>query len=431
MERFQVLDEHGDLVPSDQLPGRLALAGHKPEDRLMRYRVHSTGEERWSVVRARPLFDESARVRVVVNVFREVTEQEHALEALRRSEERFAFLASTTPGLLDAAVDYGRILERVADLIVPDLADWCSIRKLRADGTIHRVLSRHADPSKAELAARLSTYPDEPSPQIVEVARTGRADLTPNIPAAALESIAIDDEHLALLRSLGLRSEMVLALRARGRTLGVLTMASAESGRRYGESELELAQDLARRAAMAIDNARPYEEQRKAHAEAEAARSNLRLLLETSTLLAASLDCDQGLQRLARLAASALCELCLVDVAQPDRTIRRVAAVTADPSKQELADCWRPGTPRIPTGHTRQSGSRTGGSSSLRRCRRSSSGGPRAPDDVSAEDRIVEVLAASAGESADEIAWRIERAVAENRRHAPRDDAALLVLRIP
>lgn len=179
------------------------------------------------------------------------------LEEVRR---HLGFLADAS-AVLGSSLDYETTLTSVARLAVPELADWCVIDVLGADGSVRRVAAVCADPAKETLADELRhSYPARPDRDegTAKVLRTGRSELVTEVDDAWLDGIAPDDRQLEILAALDLRSNILVPLVARGRTLGVLTLATAESGRRYGEPELRLAEELAARAALAVDNARLY-----------------------------------------------------------------------------------------------------------------------------------------------------------------------------
>ena len=137
---------------------------------------------------------------------------------------------------------------------------WCE------DGAHQRLAVAHPEPEKVDLAWKVhERYPPDPDAPygVWRVLRSGRPELVPRITEAMLDEVDLDDEHREILRELDLKSSMIVPLVARGRTLGAITFVSAESGRRYGPDDLELAEELARRAAMAVDNARLYEEARR------------------------------------------------------------------------------------------------------------------------------------------------------------------------
>jgi serine phosphatase RsbU (regulator of sigma subunit) len=209
-------------------------------------------------------------------VLTEITERRHAeieraraleleREARAEAEEaaaRARFLAEASV-ILDESLDYEATLATVSRLAVPWLADWCAVDMREADGTLRRVTTAHADPEKVSLAheweERYPTDPDSPTgaPNVV---RTGTSEIYPHISDEMLVAAARDEEHLALVRSIGMRSAMVVPMVARGRTLGAISFIAAETGRGYGDADLLLAEELARRAATSIDNARLYSE---------------------------------------------------------------------------------------------------------------------------------------------------------------------------
>jgi two-component system, cell cycle sensor histidine kinase and response regulator CckA len=186
-----------------------------------------------------------------------MNERERIEAALQQGERRATFLAEASR-LLAHSLDYERTLRTVAQLAVPEVADWCAV-DLVEDGTIQRVAVAHSDPAKVELVRDLERrYPTDPEATVgvPQVVRTGRSELLVEIPDELLEQAARDGEHLRILRDLELRSYVVAPLKGRAQVLGAITFVHAESGRRYSEADLLLVEDLARRAATAIENAR-------------------------------------------------------------------------------------------------------------------------------------------------------------------------------
>jgi len=178
------------------------------------------------------------------------------------ARQRSAFLDEASR-VLASSLDYQTTLTNVAQLVVPQLADWCAIHVVEEDGTVRPLTTAHTDPAKVALARELETrYPYDPDAPygVSAVIRSRKSELTPEISDAMLAGASRDPEILAVLRGLGLRSSMLVPLVARDRVLGAITFVSAESGRRYGSADLALAEELARRAAMAVDNARLYQE---------------------------------------------------------------------------------------------------------------------------------------------------------------------------
>jgi PAS domain S-box-containing protein len=178
----------------------------------------------------------------------------------KRNEEGRAFLARASEELA-SSLDYQTTLASVARMVVPTLADWCTIDVLEDDKTIKRVAVAHVDPSKVEWARQLQQrYPENPDAPygVPHVLRTGEPELYPEIPDSLLVASARDAEHLQLMRDIGFTSAMVIPLVAHGRPLGAVSFIRTESARPYGPDDVALAENLAGRAALAIDNARLY-----------------------------------------------------------------------------------------------------------------------------------------------------------------------------
>jgi signal transduction histidine kinase len=177
-------------------------------------------------------------------------------------QRRAAFLAEVS-ALLAGSLDYEVTLARVARLAVPVLADWCAIDILDDDGEVRRLAVAHTDPARVEWAYELQRrYPFDPdSPRgVANVLRTGASELYPQIDDALLVASARSPDHLEALRQVGFSAAIVVPLAARGRVFGAVTLVMAESGRHYDAQDLRLAEDLAHRSALAIDNARLYSE---------------------------------------------------------------------------------------------------------------------------------------------------------------------------
>jgi PAS domain S-box-containing protein len=193
-------------------------------------------------------------------------------QAQRRLAEDQRFVAEASEALA-SSLEYERTLSNVASLAVPRFADWCAIDMLGRDGTLSRLAIAHVDPSKVQLANELADkYPPDPDAPygVPNVVRTRRPELFAEISDELLvEATAETPELLDLLRELGLRSSMCVPLVARDRVLGAITFIAAESGRRYDENDLVTAQDLARRAATAVDNALLFRETQAARREAQ------------------------------------------------------------------------------------------------------------------------------------------------------------------
>lgn len=194
-------------------------------------------------------------VRGIVENIRDVTERRQVEEGLRVLAEAGAALASS--------LDYQITLARVARVAVPALADWCSVDIAGEDGSIHRLAVAAADPAKEELVQELRRrYPftADWTRGVPRVIRSGEPELVSEVTDEQLAAGAIDGDHLRMLQALGMRSYLRVPLMARGRILGAISLVFAESGRRYRPADLPLAEALALRAALAVDNARLYQD---------------------------------------------------------------------------------------------------------------------------------------------------------------------------
>jgi PAS domain S-box-containing protein len=247
---YIVQDEQGEDLTMDSVPSVRLLSGERAEPLVMRTINRATGELRWQLLKAAPLHDADGQPVAAVTIIEDITRE-------RIAELRDRFLARATETLM-SSLDYEETLRNVAWLAVPEVADWCAVELVDERGSRQRVVVAHRDPAKLELAERLRAFePDELNPNrgVGRILRTGMSELYHDIPDEVLATAAVDDEHLTLLRSLGFRSVLLVPLSARGRTFGVMTLVTAESMRRFAEADREFAEQVAGRAAVAVDNA--------------------------------------------------------------------------------------------------------------------------------------------------------------------------------
>jgi signal transduction histidine kinase len=192
--------------------------------------------------------------------------------APRLEVEDLLFLHRATGELFAHPGDYGATLEALVRLAVPELADWCAVDLLCDDGTLARAALRHRDPGRAGAVDELRQLPPSVGPLDPErVAAIGDPDLVASV-AGSPELVAacqLPGRPAELLRRLGLESFVTVPLAARGRTLGALTLACADSGRRYDPARLAFAGELGSRCALALDNARLFRDGEEARRLAE------------------------------------------------------------------------------------------------------------------------------------------------------------------
>lgn len=211
-----------------------------------------------------------------------------------RALEETRFLSEAT-ALLAMSLDYEVTLQRLAMLSVPFLADWCAVDVLPAHGAFRRVATAHVDRDLLPLISEIQRkYPPDPNLPYgyPKVLRTGDSDFWPEITDAQLAAAAKDPAQLQMLRSLGFRSYMCVALQTRGQVLGAMTFVMSGE-RRFDRHDFEIAQDLARRAAQAIDNALLFR-------QVENARRAATILADVSRLLVSPQDVGAALEACAR-----------------------------------------------------------------------------------------------------------------------------------
>jgi PAS domain S-box-containing protein len=222
----------------------------------------------------------------------------------KRAEEAGHYLARASE-ILSGSLDYRQTLNDLAHLVVPELADWCAVEIAGENGTLEQVAVAHVDPEKVRWGRELSRrYPTPRDAAIgaYHVLRTGRPELHPEVTDDMLVASAIDDEHLRISRELGIRSVMLVPLSAHDRVLGVLTLITSESRRRYNDADLRLTLELAHRAGIAVENARLHEDTLRSEAEAkEANRAKTEFLATMSHELRTPLNAISGYTSLLQL----------------------------------------------------------------------------------------------------------------------------------
>jgi PAS domain S-box-containing protein len=321
LDRFELLDEHGAPFPPARLPGRLALTGVESEA-VICYRARGSGSRRWSIVRATPILDESGDVGFAVNAFQDIT-------ARKEAEERLRLLADTSSLL--GALDVEATLARIPELVVPRLADACSV--WYAEGAwLHRLASFTHDPAKQaaydELAARYSLE-DDADTLMVSLFLAGEPVLMPELTPDVRRSVARDERDLDAVDRIGTQSAIIHPLVARGRNFGLLSLISFEPGR-FDESDLAITRELADHVALALDRALLFR-------ESEEAQRDLTFLAESGELFASSLDRDETLRRISRVVVPRIADACNIFLAEGG-LLRRVAHAHVDPELERIMD---------------------------------------------------------------------------------------------
>lgn len=262
-------------------------------------------------------------------------QERRARDAAEAANERLAFLSETSRTLA-SSLDYGATLRAVARSVVPRLADWCAIDLITDEGTVERLAVEHVDQDKVRFAWDLSRrFPvdlnDPAAGGVAHVLRTNTPDLVEEIPREAIEAaVASKPDIRQAILALKLRSVMIVPLSVGGEALGAISFVMAESGRNYRQTDLGLAEEVARRAAIAIENARLYDRERHARQEAELATSRLRLLADFDEALLAALDLDDAAAVLVRFLAERIGDYAIAYLVGRDGLIGRMVAAHRD-----------------------------------------------------------------------------------------------------
>jgi PAS domain S-box-containing protein len=325
------------IAPKQGMPRTLLASGQAI--------VNAQGQKQGAVVVMHDITErkqaEAVRLRLAEEQAQLVREQTARLEA-EAGQRRAAFLVEVST-VLASSLDYEQTLQSVAQLAVPYFADWCSVDLLNDDGSINRVAVAHSEPEKVqfgwELAQRFPRHLDD-GYGISEVMKTGQSQIVIEITDDQLVAAVSNPDYLEILRSVGLKSCIIAPLQARGRVLGSISFVFAESDRHYSSTDLALAEDLARQAAIAIDNARLHHATQQAKQAAETAADRTARLQTVTAALSESLTPEQVAEVIVEQSMTALeATAALVVLVSKDRTeLEIVKSVGYQP---DLVAAWR------------------------------------------------------------------------------------------
>jgi PAS domain S-box-containing protein len=265
LARFELLDEHGSPFDPAQLPGQRVLRGEGPLSLILRVRERASGGEWWLSIRASAVLDSDGQPELAISVW-------HDVSAERREQRDQAYL-SEAAAALSSSLDHESMLGALANVLVPGLADLCSVHLLEG-GALRPVAISHVDPTKLPLVRRMQRdYPPDPgAPEGPwNVLHSGRSDLVMEVTDELLVKRAQDGAHLEMLRVIGPRSVLIVPIRSGETASGTLTMIRAESGSRYDHHDLPLLEEVGRRAGLAVEHARLYAASQEATKRAESA----------------------------------------------------------------------------------------------------------------------------------------------------------------
>lgn len=232
----------------------------------------ASGAFPWFLVRAVPIFSQNHEIVQWIGTSTPVDEQ-------KRARENFRFIAEAS-AILGSSLDFETTLRSVARLAVPQMADWCTVDMVNPNGKVDRLAVAHIDPAKVAWSYEIQEKypPNRDAPNgVPNVIRTGKSEFYPLITDEMIMSSDLEEEHKQMLQKLGFRSAIIVPVVARDFILGAISLASAESGKRFTEDDLALAEDLGRRAGTAIDNAWLYRKSQEEIAERTRIEGEVRL----------------------------------------------------------------------------------------------------------------------------------------------------------
>ena len=253
MDEYIVEDERGRPFKHDAIPSVRLLRGDRVSPQVLHWIRRDTGIEAWNLLKTTALRDDEGELLGAVTVIEDMT-------AVKLAEIHMRILAESGR-ILASSLDYDQTLRNVVEVAVPALADYCGVDLLDDWGRLTRVAAAHRDPARRELVERLGTIGSvalDPDHRAARVLATGTSELFREIDPDGLDAIARTEHHRELLAELGLRSVVIVALGVRGRAIGVMTLGTNLGGRALRPDDVEIAEQLGRRSAAAVENARLY-----------------------------------------------------------------------------------------------------------------------------------------------------------------------------
>jgi anti-anti-sigma factor len=327
------------LAPPDhagEMPAIMArLARGERVERYESVRIRKDGTRFDVSLAISPVRDGFGRVVAASTIARDITE--------RKRQERQQQMLIEAADIFGSSLSVENLLGALAGLLVPRLADWCAIDLVDEAGRPQSVTVKHRDPAKVALARRLQerTRSDERIQQSRRrIIESGRPELHAEIPDTLLAERVADPEVLEALRGLGLRSSVAVPLAVRDRVIGVLTLVTAESDRRYTQDDLIFAEQLGSRAALAVENARLYGAEAAARLRAEQTAGRIGRLQTFTAALSEAVTPEQvGEVTLAQLRDEMGAAAGIVCVAEADGG--RLAVIASFGCSRELTERWR------------------------------------------------------------------------------------------
>jgi signal transduction histidine kinase len=278
-----------------------------------------------------PLHDRNGAIDGIMISAADVTSHVASRRDFEQAQQRSRFLSDASAALSES-LDYARTLRRVAELAVPCFADWCTVSETDEKGGLRRLAVVHRDPARAPLVAEYERrFPptEHRAGEMANALGSSQAVLRARVTDAELVEAAQSPDHLRIMRGLGCASCIIAPMIARGATVGVVSFMRSGPDHSYTAGDVAVAEELAHRAALAIDNARLYRAARRRE-------ETMRFFAEASAVLSSSLDYEAAFDKVAQLVVPSFADWCAVSIKE-DGGIRPVAVAHVNPAKVELA----------------------------------------------------------------------------------------------
>jgi PAS domain S-box-containing protein len=329
------------IVPADRMDEVRMIADSlrrgQPVKQLETVRLQKQGTTVVTSLTGSPIYDDTGQVVSAAFIARDIS-------ARTRAEEAQRFLAEAG-ALLAASLDYEATLGQITHLVVPRLADGCSVYITGNDGKVRQVADAHLTPKTDAIARELDQhYPADPdaSDALASIMRQGTTMHVPEISDSHLVAIARDARHLALMRAQGLQGFVAVPLLARGRVLGVITFNAETPNRHFDADDIALAEELARRAALAIENARLYQDTQHALRRHEETLAQLDSLLDHTPIGLGFVDAQLRFVRANNALAAVNGQPARAHIGRPLREISPLAAALAEPLMEQVLATGQP-----------------------------------------------------------------------------------------
>jgi len=254
MGRHQLRDEKGHTMRVEDFPINYAFEGRETRDVRYEY-VDAVGKHTWLMVSCLCINDEAGALKYVVTTVRNISRR-------KSNEDKLHFLVESEK-ILSITADFRQRLREKAKLTVPTLADWCRIDILDESGNIERVITVHEDPQMLKYYAEYEKkYPvtSRDAVYVPTIIASMKPRFIPYFDEASARAISHSEEHFQAIQKLGIHSSMIIPIVSRGRGLGCMTLAYAQSGRIYSDDDFHFFQEFCHHIGVLLDNARLFDE---------------------------------------------------------------------------------------------------------------------------------------------------------------------------